>query len=97
MTNKKYQAVKTKAEKQVKQVDDFISKMMMEDKYFAISLIMKRLLKVANDYDIEDMCFELEIGANIKTFKIESLVQEIRFESFVNELKTNPYQLELIA
>lgn len=75
MTNKQYQKAKDKAEQQVKKIDTFIEQMMGEDKYFCLSTIFKRLLMMANDSDIEDICFELEIEHNLKTFKVDSLAE----------------------
>jgi hypothetical protein len=97
MTNKQYKKIKDRAEMQVNKIDSFIEQMMTEDKYFALSTIVKRLLMKSNDSDIEDICFELDLGFNIKTFKVDSLAEEMKFEQFISDLKENPYQLKLIA
>lgn len=47
--------------------------------------------------DIGGIIDTLEIDFNLKVFKIENLAQEIRLESFLNEIQSNPCQLKLIA
>lgn len=57
--------------------------------------------KLADEnYEIEktedDFIFELGV-AGYTVIKAESLAEQIKVESFVNDLKENPYQLKLIA
>jgi muconolactone delta-isomerase len=46
--------------------------------------------------DIDDFIWQLEY-ANYKFIKVDSLVEEMRIDAFLDELKSNPYQLNLIA
>lgn len=98
MTQKSYNKAKSDADKLVSKIDSFIDSIIEENKWSSnVRLIMKRLLKKSDEDDIEDICFEMDIEANIKTFKIDSLAQELKLESFLQEIADNPYQLKLIA
>ena len=56
--------------------------------------------ETGNEYiekkDTDEMIFELE-WEGYCVFKAESLAEQIRVESFIEDLKENPYQLKLIA
>lgn len=97
MTKRRYNKIKSDAEKRVNKIDKFIDGLIHETDGNIAGLLMQRILKKSSEYELDDIRFELEIQANLKTFKIESLVQEIRFDEFLQEIQDNPYQLKLIA
>lgn len=97
MSDREYQKRKEIAEKFNKKIDDFLTKIYTEDDYGWAAKVFKRMLKVMNDDDIEDILFELDLEHNIKSFKIENLTQEMRLEDFLADIKENPCQLKLIA
>ncbi len=97
MTKTKYKNAVDEAQKMNKSVADYIQKLSDTHPYSFAAVIMKQLLKKCDETDLEHILFELECAHKIRTFNCQSLVAEMKFEAFKEELEANPYQLKLIA
>lgn len=95
MTQKKFNQYKIEAQILVDKIDTFIKEIKKDNEYSFAGLIMQRLIRNCDPADLPDLLYELEYEANVKTFKVDSLAQEMRFETFLAEISENPYQLQL--
>lgn len=82
------------AEKVVKKIDCFINTLSQKNVLWA-SLLFKRMAKQMNESDLEDTIIELEMDTPYRTIKIDTLVAQIEFETFKQQIETNPYQFKL--
>lgn len=97
MNNNQFRKAQNKANRLCAKIDKFIESVKEENDYFFASLILKRLLNITDESDMQDILFEIETKYNVYTLKCDSLAELMRFEAFKEELEANPYQLKLIA
>lgn len=95
--SKRWEENQQKAESMAKKFIAILEKLDCWDNWAVI--LTKAIIdkKLEDKESFEDIADYMELSYGFKMFRADSIVQEMKFEAFLERLNNNPYQLKLIA